>query len=319
MNEKTIQRTEKILVVDDELCKRETLAELAGALGFTVNAFSDWISALLELRRTRYDLLICNLFLNGVSGIDILREVKALSPSTAVIIATSSASIENAIECIREGAYDYLVTPFTVGTLEVSINRSLEHRRLLKESQEKELYKKLATQDGLTKVNNYTFFRQFLGLELEKCLRYDYPVTLLMIDVDDLKSYNDNQGHMEGNRALKKIGEILKGFVRKADVAARYGGDEFAVIFSHTTKEKGAAVGERLRRLVQETDFKGERTLPGKNMTISIGVAACPEDAVSPEELISRADQALYEAKSKGKNDVSVYRQDAKNSAEGSS
>jgi two-component system cell cycle response regulator len=308
MNTIKTKRQEKILIVDDELSKRETLAELAGALGFPVNAFSDWRSALLEIRRVNYDLLITDLFLDGLSGIDVVREVKTVSPNTAVIVVTPTGSIETAIESIREGAYDYLTMPFTVGTLEVSISRALERRRLLRDSKEKERYKKLATQDGLTKLNNYTFFRQFLGLEVEKCLRYGYCVTLLMIDVDDLKSYNDSQGHMEGNRALVKIGEILKGFVRKADVAARYGGDEFALIFSHTPKEQGMVAGERLRRLTEETYFKGEETLPGRKMTISMGVATCPEDAKSPEEIISRADQALYEAKSKGKNTVCVYR-----------
>jgi two-component system cell cycle response regulator len=312
MKAKKKQRPEKILIVDDELTKRETLAELAGALGFTVTAYSDWNSALVEIRRGRHDLVVTDLFLDGLSGIDVVREVKAVSPDTGVIVVTSKATIETAIESIREGAYDYLTMPFTVGTLEVSINRSLEHRRLLRESKEKELYKRLATQDGLTKLSNYTFFRQFLGMEVEKSVKYGYSVTLLMIDVDDLKAYNDNQGHMEGNRALLKIGDILKGFVRKADVAARYGGDEFALIFSNTPKSQGQVVAERLRRLVERTPFKGEESLPGKKMTISTGVATCPEDASSPEELISRADQALYEAKSKGKNAVAVYHKKVK-------
>jgi diguanylate cyclase (GGDEF)-like protein len=305
------------MIIDDVLSKRETLAELASSLGFTVNAFSDWKSALLEIRRANYDVLVTDLFLDGLSGIAIVREVNAVSPTTAVIVVTPTASIETAIESIREGAYDYLTMPFTAGTLEVSVNRALERRRLLRDSKEKELYKKLATQDGLTKLSNYSFFRQFLGLEVEKCLRYGYSATLLMIDVDDLKSYNDGQGHMEGNRALAKIADILKGFVRKADVAARYGGDEFALIFSQTPKEQGTLVGERLRRLVEVTHFKNEETLPGKKMTISMGVATCPEDATSPEELISRADQALYDAKSKGKNRVCVYGKHVKQSKEG--
>jgi diguanylate cyclase (GGDEF)-like protein len=314
MNAKTLRRTEKIMVVDDDLKNRETIAEQAGALGFPVYALSDWRSALLEIRRTRYDLLITDLFLNGTSGIQVVREVKTISPNTAVIVVTPTASIETAIESIREGAYDYLTMPFTVGTLEVAINRALEHRRLLRDSKEKEVYKKLATQDGLTRLNNYTFFRQFLGVEVEKCLRYGYNLTLLMIDVDDLKSYNDSQGHMEGNRALKRIGEILKGFVRKADLAARYGGDEFAVILSHTPKDEAMVAGERLRRAVDQTAFLGENDLPGENLTISMGVATCPDDAITPEELISRADQALYDAKSRGKNTVCVYGRQPKTS-----
>ncbi len=307
MSETKPQRPEKILVVDDESSRRQTLSDFAEGLGFGITAFSDWKSALLEIRRGRYDLVITDLFLDGRSGIDVVREVKTVAPDTAVIVVTPTASVETAIASIREGAYDYLTMPFTCGVLEVSINRALEHRRLLRESREKEVYKKLATEDGLTKLNNYTFFRQVLGTEVEKSLRYGYPVTLLMIDVDDLKAYNDSQGHMEGNRSLIKIGEILRGFVRKADVAARYGGDEFALIFSHTGKEPGMFIGERLRRLVEQTRFKGEETLPSKQVTISLGVASCPVDAKIPEELISCADQALYEAKSKGKNRVCQY------------
>jgi len=306
------QRPEKILIVDADANRRQTLSELASGLGFTVSALSDWRTALMEIRRGRYDLVVTDLFLDGISGIDVVREVKTVAPNTAVIVVTPIASVETAIVSIREGAYDYLTMPFIPGTLEVSINRALEHRRLLRESREKDLYKKLATQDGLTKLNNYTFFRQYLGTEVEKAVRYAFAVTLLMIDVDDLKAYNDSQGHMEGNRALIKIGEILKGFVRKADIAARYGGDEFALILTHTDKDQGLVVAERLRRLVLQNSFKGEETLPGKKMTISTGVATCPSDAKSPEELISRADQALYEAKSKGKNRVCVYSSSSK-------
>jgi len=314
MNADKPRRPEKILIVDDDSSARQQLCELAESLGFTVCAFSNWKSALLEIRRGRYDLVLTDLFLDGMSGIDVVRELKAMSPNTAVIVVTPRATVETAVESIREGAYDYLTMPFTGGTLEVSINRALEYKKLLRESREKELYKKLATQDGLTKLNNYTFFRQFLGMEVEKSVRYKFQVTLLMIDVDDLKAYNDTQGHMEGNRALLKIGEILRGFVRKADVAARYGGDEFALIFSHTPKDQGLVVAERLRRLVEKASFKGEETLPSKKLSISTGLAACPDDAKGPEELISCADQALYEAKSEGKNKVCVYERGAKES-----
>ncbi len=306
------RRPEKLLIVDDDPAARKTLCELAEGLGFAVCAFSNWESALLEIRRGRYDLVMTDLLLNGMSGVNVVRELKAVSPNIAVIVVTPRATVQTAVESIREGAYDYLTMPVTAGTLEVSINRALEHRKLLRESREKELYKKLATQDGLTKLNNYTFFRQFLGMEVEKSVRYNYRVTLLMIDVDDLKAYNDSQGHMEGNRALLKIGEVFKGFVRKADVAARYGGDEFALIFSHTSKDQGLVVAERLRRLVEQATFKGEETIPTKKLTISTGLATCPDDARGPEELISCADQALYEAKSKGKNKVCVYRRSAK-------
>lgn len=305
-------RSEKVLIVDDDPTTRQTLCKLAEDLGYTTCAFSNWKSALLEIRRGRYDIVLTDLFLDGTSGIDVVRELKTVAPNTAVIVVTPRATVETAVESIREGAYDYLTMPFTLGTLSVSISRALEHRRLLRESREKELYKKLATQDGLTRLNNYTFFRQFLGTEVEKAARYNYPVSLLMIDVDELKAYNDSQGHMEGNRALLKIGEILRGFVRKADVAARYGGDEFALIFSHTSKEQGVVVAERLRRLIEQATFKGEETLPKKKLTISTGMATCPDDARGPEELISCADQALYEAKDKGKNKVCVYRRPAK-------
>ena len=300
-------RTEKVLIVDDDAGRRDVLRELAGGLGFSITAFSEWASALLEIRRGRYDLVVASLPLDGRRGVDLVKELKTISPHAAVIVVTESDRIEEAVESVRGGAYDYLVSPLSVGSLEVSLNRALEHKRLLRESREKELYKKLATQDGLTKLNNYTFFRQFLGMEVEKSSRYGYPVTLLMIDVDNLKTYNDTQGHMEGNRALIKIGEILKGFVRRADVAARYGGDEFALIFSHTPKDSGHLVAERLRRLIEKTTFKGEEVLPMGKITISTGVASCPGDAKSPEELISSADQALYIAKSKGKNKVCMY------------
>ncbi len=160
--------------------------------------------------------------------------------------------------------------------------------------------------DDLTKLYNHRHFIQMLNQEVERSARYGRPVALAMIDIHFFKVYNDTYGHLDGNVVLKEVARTLMLRSRQVDVVARYGGEEFAVIMPETDKANAVSMAQRLRALTEKHHFPKEQSQPGGHLTISVGVACHPDDADSPVDLIARADEALYEAKSAGRNKVCV-------------
>jgi diguanylate cyclase (GGDEF)-like protein len=166
------------------------------------------------------------------------------------------------------------------------------------------LYKKLEVEsitDGLTGVYNFRFLIRSVRIEMKRALRFGTTFSFLMLDVDNLKEYNDANGHLSGSRALKEIAALLLQNCREIDLVAKYGGDEFALVLPQTGRAGATSLGRRILRSVRRYAFDG--ATPGL-LTCSIGVAVFPEDARDVEELIERADAALYHAKSMGKNSI---------------
>jgi diguanylate cyclase (GGDEF)-like protein len=166
------------------------------------------------------------------------------------------------------------------------------------------LYKKLEVEsitDGLTGVYNYRFLIRTVRLEIKRALRFKTEFSFIMLDVDNLKEYNDANGHLSGSRALKDIADILAGNCREIDLVSKYGGDEFALVLPQTGRTGAINLGKRILRSVKQFKFDGVN--PGL-LTCSIGVAIFPVDAHEVEELIEKADAALYEAKFQGKNSI---------------
>jgi diguanylate cyclase (GGDEF)-like protein len=164
--------------------------------------------------------------------------------------------------------------------------------------------------DELTQLYNYRFFMQSLRRETLRAKRYDTPLSLAMYDVDDFKHYNDINGHPAGSRALKELAGIIRKCSRDVDIVARYGGEEFAVILPETDKEGALAIAERTRMWVEQSSFPNDEKQPFRTLTLSGGVATLNVDAKAALSLIGKADQALYRAKSQGKNRVAGYGKD---------
>jgi len=172
------------------------------------------------------------------------------------------------------------------------------------------LYKKIeqmAITDGLTKVYNHRFFYQRIEEETLRAKRYGKVFSLIMMDIDFFKRFNDTYGHKAGDKALANVARILKETTRNVDLAARYGGEEFAVILPETDKDGAMAIADRIRRAIKNTPFEIDPAKPMVGVTVSIGVASFPEDASGYADLIEGADQALYQAKNTGKNKVCAY------------
>jgi len=175
---------------------------------------------------------------------------------------------------------------------------ALENARLYKET------KMMAITDGLTGLYNKRFFIARLKEEIKRADRYDRPLSLLIMDIDYFKHYNDTHGHQGGDEILRQFADVIAKTKRNSDVAARYGGEEFVIISSETSKEQAVSMAERIRKVILEYPFTRKETQPGGNLTTSIGVATFREDAKDDDELVKKADDALYRAKESGRNRV---------------
>ncbi len=164
--------------------------------------------------------------------------------------------------------------------------------------------------DPLTSLPNRRYLEVRLAEELNRSKRYYYPMSFLMIDIDDFKSYNDLNGHQAGDLALQISAHCLKATLRSADVAARYGGEEFCILLPQTPVHEAKVIGERIRQRVAGTNYPHGKTQTLGSVTISIGVSTFTKEIDTAERIISAADSALYKAKHKGKNRIEVYQDD---------
>ncbi|GAB4379837.1 MAG: hypothetical protein Kow0042_29610 [Calditrichia bacterium] len=177
----------------------------------------------------------------------------------------------------------------------------------LNNAQNFEKIKALSYTDGMTGLHNYRFFKLRLKEEIARSRRNKLPLSLLILDVDFFKNYNDTLGHPAGDEVLRRLSSILMKMVRDNDIVARYGGEEFAIILPVTDRNGALALGERIRAKVEEYKFPQEEIQPRGTLTISIGISTYPEDAIVLEDLIVTADRALYYAKEAGRNKVVLY------------
>jgi diguanylate cyclase (GGDEF)-like protein len=171
-----------------------------------------------------------------------------------------------------------------------------------------ELHKKtegLTIIDELTEAYNYRYFVQKLQEEKRRALRYDLPLSLIMVDIDWFKKLNDTHGHEAGNTVLRHLSQIIKGCIRDVDIFSRYGGEEFVIILPQTSQREATTIGERIRERVENAEIDAG-TAGRLTITVSVGISSFPENGKSQEDLVSVADQALYRAKGEGRNLVCV-------------
>ncbi|MBN2013390.1 sensor domain-containing diguanylate cyclase [candidate division KSB1 bacterium] len=167
--------------------------------------------------------------------------------------------------------------------------------------------KEMSVTDELTGIYNRRYFNQRFEREVVRAKRYKRPLTLMMIDIDFFKNYNDLNGHILGDEVLKRVANLLEGNIRKADLLARFGGEEFVLLLPELDKEQAFVVAEKLRKAIQDAVFPEELNQPNRKLTISIGMATLLEDTYTSTELLDFADKALYKAKQMGRNRVIGY------------
>jgi len=297
----------RILVVDDDDLVREVVLESIREAGFDADVCGNGREALAKNEATPYDLIVTDMKLPGIDGLSLIKELKGGGADTDVIVITGYGSIENAVECMKAGALEYLIKPFTVDQIQVSVRKALEHRELRRRAREREFYRELSYVDALTGVHNRRFFDEALGREVQKSSMVGSSLLLLMIDIDDFKIYNDRNGHQKGDEALAKIGRVLQSACRSYDIVTRYGGEEFAILFPGADKSHALELSARIMNELKLTSFDGVDVMPSGALTISVGAACFPEDASDSRDLVRCADAALYAAKESNKNNVKVF------------
>jgi diguanylate cyclase (GGDEF)-like protein len=310
----------RILVADDDESLRSVLKQVLSMDGYEVNLTSSGEEALAAFKKEPFPLIITDIRMGKMSGIQLLQEVKRLRPDTQVIIITSNATLDTAITAIQAGAYDYLTKPFDDIALISSVaRRAVEKIRLIEENKSlleklkrknEELefvnltLKELTIRDGLTGLYNHRHFQETLAVEILRSKRHAKTFSLVFLDVDFFKQYNDTHGHLHGDAVLVALSKLLIAGLRKSDVAVRYGGEEFVLLLPETSKENAFALAGTIREKIAAHPFPGRETQPQGKVTVSMGIAAFPEDGSDSSTLLHRADEALYQAKNGGRNRV---------------
>ncbi len=321
-----------ILVVDDE--EENLLAfELNFRNQFTIYTAASGRRGLEILAERDIALVITDQRMPEMSGVEFLEKASQIRPDILRMVLTGYSDINALIDAVNMGRiYHYITKPWDPDELALSIKRALdayrlstENRRLLDELKRKneelemrvrertreleeanEKLKQLAVTDGLTGLYNHRFFQEKLDQEIARAERFGHPVSLCVIDVDHFKAYNDAHGHPRGDEVLKRVAFLLVENVREVDTVARYGGEEFVIILPETNKEHGAQVAEKIRSIIERTEFPREQSQPLGRLTVSVGVGSYPADARLSQDVMDRADEALFRAKAAGRNRVEL-------------
>ena len=289
-----------ILIVDDDDAVKDLVSEYLTLLSYKVAAVSSAEEALKTLEKRPVDVVLTDIMMQGMDGLELTRIIKEKYDMEVMVMTGYSADYSYE-EAVRTGASDFIFKPFRFEELNLRIKRVLreaelkrERNRLLKEMEQ------LAITDALTQLyNSRQFFRQ-IKTEIERKERYKRPLSLLILDIDHFKNYNDTWGHLEGDKVLMAIGRIINACMRAMDTAYRYGGEEFAVLLPETDLKQACVVGYRIKHFICQEVFEPEQGVH-RSITISIGASelAPAEDAIS---FIRRTDQALYRSKENGRN-----------------
>jgi two-component system, chemotaxis family, response regulator WspR len=314
-----------VLLVDDQLMVVEAVRRaLLDAPRLEFHYCMDPMEAVAVVRTLRPTVVLQDLVMPGVDGLDLVSQYRADPTIAGVPIIVLSAKEEPATKCeaFRRGANDYLVKlPDKIELIariryhtRAYLNQVQrdEAYRALRESQQQLMEANLELQrlnkvDGLTGLSNRRYFDEYLDAEWKRAVRTEIPIALLMIDVDCFKAYNDTYGHVGGDDVLRKVADAVADHcTRPTDAAARYGGEEFAMILPHTDADGVLALGQTVCRAIEALHIPHRGSTVGEHLTVSIGATSVVPGPAGPmmASLIETADKALYKAKRAGKNCV---------------
>jgi diguanylate cyclase (GGDEF)-like protein len=297
-----LEKRPSILVVDDERMNIQILN----------NALSDQYNILAALNREQAikvasesapDLILLDIVLGETSGYDVCRDLKSneLTQSIPIIFVTAKGKIEDELKGLELGAVDYFRKPFVLPLIKVRVKNQID---LIQKTAQLE---KMAWLDGLTGISNRRLFdKRFFDVS-KFAIRNKRRISVIIVDIDFFKQFNDHYGHAKGDEVLKKVARTLElGASRPLDLVARFGGEEFVILLTDSSETEGALVAEKIREKIEELAIPHVASAIHKVLTISVGVSTspCSGDPFDRADLLESADRCLYEAKSKGRNMV---------------
>jgi two-component system cell cycle response regulator len=294
---------ENILIVEDDDAIRSSIHEFLTTSDFKVFSAPSAEEAFEIIKSGTIQIVITDILLPGKDGLQLTSQIKQ-NHDIDVIVMTGYSENYSYEEAINKGASDLVFKPFRLEELLLRLKRVLKERRLTRERNRiLSKLENLAITDGLTKLYNLRHFYNLLEIEIDRCRRYGHSLALLLADIDNFKVYNDTYGHLEGDKVLVKIGQIIRSCLRTMDSAFRYGGEEFTVILPETSAQEAHNVAQRIRTAVEFESFFPE---PGNVVTVTISIGVTEYNNKEPlSEFIKRADQAMYLSKEKGRNAIS--------------
>ena len=331
----------RAMVVDDEQSIRSIVAQVLVEERYRVIEAPSAEDALVAFKKEPCPVVFTDIRMGGMSGLDLLKQIKKLHPQTHVVIMTSHGTMDSAVTALKSGAYDFLNKPFDDLELVANVaRRAMQSYELIAEREKlvemlksrnealqninkafraltvtlknknaalenlNKAFQALAIRDQLTGLFNRRYFDEAITAEVARASRYGRDLSVIFLDVDFFKKYNDEYGHQHGDMVLKKISQIIKLNIREIDIATRYGGEEFVVILPETPQDDAYTVAEKIRQSVEETAASAIGNRNANAITVSAGVASLGQDIMNVHQLIAKADQAVYEAKRTGRNAV---------------
>ena len=314
----------RVLVADDDRAVLSLLVDGLAAEGYELAQAHDGANALARIRDFKPDLILLDVEMPGLSGVEVCRIVKANPADSAfgfVPVLLMTARSAGKVEGLELGADDYLIKPVDIAELSARVKSMLRLKALQDELSQKcrdldrinrDLERKsleleqLARVDPLTGLHNRRFFEERFYVEFLRSQRYRVPLACLMLDIDHFKSVNDRHSHQAGDKALKELALAMRRTLRDVDLLARYGGEEFVAVLPETSPGDAQLVAERLRAGVEALSFQHDGL--ALTITVSIGVSTYPVPGLAdPEALLRAADDALYKAKELGRNRVHIH------------
>lgn len=303
--ESTPQR--RILVVDDDHDNRRLVAATLQHEGYAVENAEDGVEALAKCDKFAPDLLLLDINMPGMSGIDVLRKLRTRPHYHSVIFVTARGETDDVIFGLDAGADDYIRKPFNPYELLARVRAQLRIKDLNDQlTVANTKLQELIDIDDLTQLYNMRSIYPKIDKEIKRAVRYNRKVAVVMMDMDNFKSVNDTHDHLFGSFVLSSVGELIRQNIRDNDFAARYGGDEFLIVLVETNSEGAQRFSERLRSVVEKATFATRDC--SMKLTASLGVAVMDPRTpdIDARTLVRLADNLLYEAKYAGKNCVRV-------------
>ncbi len=297
-----VNRRPSVLLVDDDPENLEVLIQLLSYESLDIAVAHSGQTALAKINELKPDLILLDVDMPGMSGYEVCKQVKS-QPETrdiAIIFLTGVDDFAHEEKGLSLGAVDYITKPFLLPILKARVRNQVELQKKTR------LLESMVRLDGLTSIPNRRYFDTQMEREWNRCIRSGRALSLLMIDVDHFKQYNDHYGHTCGDECLKRIAEALDSALRRSgDLLARYGGEEFVVLLPETEESDALVVAEHLRKNVLDLKLPHAKSPVSKQVTVSIGCSSrIPEVGQSSQALITAADNHLYQAKAMGRNTI---------------
>jgi diguanylate cyclase (GGDEF)-like protein len=295
-------RNMSVLIVDDVPINIQVLAEALRA-DYRVRIAANGAKALsIAMSDDQPDIILLDIMMPEMDGYAICRALKN-NPKTIhipVIFVTAKTDSEAEAMGLNLGAVDYITKPFSIPVVKARVRNHLQLKMRT------DMLERMALVDGLTGIANRRSFNESLHQEWKRAARNNMPLSVIMIDIDHFKPYNDNYGHGTGDDCLQRVAEALRDAMqRPSDIIARYGGEEFAALLPETDSQGADMVARKLLQSVADLRLPHEHSPVADHVTISVGHAtgrATPDK--TPDDLLQAADNALYKAKESGRNQV---------------